>query len=119
MDIYCPKCGEPTDMDSLHDEAQSQYGTPYYVPASDPYASRLEREQNPAYDPEAYGVIYKAVREKFQRVGCEALGMKHSEPRSDTDRTFGLRPQEAAAALYELLGDDMDGAAAMLDDMGY
>lgn len=27
MDIYCPKCGEPCDIDTLHDYAQEHHTT--------------------------------------------------------------------------------------------
>ena len=120
MDIYCPKCGEPWEMDSLHEEAQARYGVPYHVPVADPFAAR--RELNPAYDGEAYSRVYTEVSQSFRSNGCEALteayGSKCSTP-SESTGNFGLRPQDAASALYDLLGDDMDGAAAMLDDLGY
>jgi hypothetical protein len=32
---------------------------------------------------------------------------------------FGLTKAEAASAMYDLLGDDIDGAAAMLDDLNW
>lgn len=124
MDIYCPRCGEPWDLDSLHDEAQARYGIPYYVPETDRYAvTSPRRPKNPAWDEQAYGSIFEAVRREFQSQGCEALheafGSKCSVPSTDVDRTFGLTRQAASAALYDLLGDDMDGAAAMLDDLGW
>jgi len=93
MDLYCPKCGEPWENDTLHDEAK------------------------------ASGQTYRAIGRDFQSRGCEALtsyGAKHTDPPIETtDRTWGLKPQEAAALMYDLLGDDLDGAAAMLDDLGY
>jgi hypothetical protein len=125
MDLYCPKCGEPWDFDSLHDEAQARYGIPYYTPEPDRYAmvGPGRRTQNPEYDETAYQRVFSKVRQEFQTQGCEAMreafGAKCSTPSTDTDRTFGLTRQEAASTLYELLGDDMDGAAAMLDDLSW
>lgn len=118
MDLYCPKCGEPWDFDSLHDEAQSKYGIPYYI-EDDHYASLRSRDRNPLWNADAYDVVYQKVKHEFQRIGCVALGAKCSEPSTEVDRTFGLTRQDAASALYDILGDDMDGAAAMLEDMGY
>jgi hypothetical protein len=93
MDIYCSHCGEPWDNDSLHDEA------------------------------EASGRSYTEVARNFRIDGCPALAVAYgascSTPSTSTDRTFGLTRQEASAALYDLLGDDMDGAAAMMEDMGF
>ena len=119
MDVYCPKCGEPWDFDSLHDEAQARYGVPYYVQSGERYA--IDRTPNPDYDGDAYQRFYQQVRAEFQAEGCEAMreafGAHCSEPSTEVDPTFGLTRQEASAVLYDLLGDDMDGAAAMLDDM--
>lgn len=51
---------------------------------------------------------YTAVMRDFQQRGCLALGDTHSENGSDR----GVY----AEALYDLLGDDLDGAAAMMED---
>lgn len=133
MDIYCPKCGEPWDMDCLHEEAQERYGVPYYLDqARDldpfrPYRPHVQQEKNPAYNGDAYGEHYKDVRRQFQTEGCGlALAAltggkpcQRQDADADRDRTFGLTSSEAAAAAYEVLGDDLDGAAAMLEDLGY
>lgn len=89
MDLYCPKCGEPVDNDEFH----------------------LIAEED--------GSTYQKVLRAFQLKGCEAVGLSCSTPSTETDRTFGLTRQDAAGALYDLLGDDADGAAAMLEDMGW
>lgn len=99
MDLYCPKCGEPWEFDSLHEEA----------------AARKEAGN--------YEASYDTVFADFRSRGCKALhaafGAACSTPSTKRDSTFGLTRQEASAAMYEILGDDMDGAAAMLDDMGF
>jgi hypothetical protein len=91
VDLYCRICGEPWAIDSLHDAAED-----------------LQKS-------------FKDVSREFRSKGCEALGLPAcaGPPSEATDSTYGLRPQEAASALYDLLGDDVDGAAAMLEDMGY
>lgn len=102
MDLYCPKCGEPWEIDSLHDEAAAR--------------------QNDLPEAIEYAVLFRKVQRDFQTRGCEAMesfGARHSEPSESTDRTFGLTRQDAASALYDLLGDDIDGAAAMLEDLGF
>jgi hypothetical protein len=82
--------------------------------------------KNPVYDSEAYEMVFREVQREFQSKGCAALagafGAVECTPETsdaERDRTFGLTRGEASAALYELLGDDMDGAAAMLDDLGF
>jgi len=80
MDMMCPKCGEPWDNDSLHEEASESHRT------------------------------YKDVSRDFQVRGCEALttfGVSHN---SDTTAS------PVIAALYDLLGDDTDGAMSELED---
>lgn len=89
MDLYCPKCGEPCDNDEFHAVAEET------------------------------GRTYSIIVHKFQDQGCEGIGQKCSKPSTQVDSTFGLTRQDAASALYDILGDDMDGAAAMLEDMGY
>jgi len=82
MDIYCVRCGEPTDMDYLHDVAAEQETT------------------------------FAKVLAAFQTKGCEALG----EPQCE--RRPSLR-SEAMSAMFDILGDDVDGAASMMEDLEY
>lgn len=93
MDIYCPNCGEAWDNDSLHEEA---------------YA-RAEFQDYSEYP-------YREVMRDFQRRGCEALATAFGPQTcqaSQSDRAV------VASAMYDLLGDDMDGAAAMMEDFGF
>lgn len=61
---------------------------------------------------DADGVSYETVASNFRKDGCKALGYKcNTEP----SRGHAV----AAEAMYELLGDDMDGAATMLDDLDF
>lgn len=124
MDIYCPRCGEPFDMDSLHDEAAARYGIPYYLDGRDLDGfDTKHRQKNPAYDADAYQHFYKAVRADFQTEGCGialASAFTNGQPcrkqERPADQGAPLTRSEAAAAVYDLLGDDLDGAAAMLED---
>ena len=104
MDVFCPKCGEPWDHDTIHDVAGEEYGVPYGTPG---------------YDPDEYQVHYRAKQRDFQARGCVALGGECGPASTRRDPVFGLTAQEAAGALYEILGDDMDGAMAELQDMGF
>lgn len=76
MDLFCPKCAEPWENDSLHDRAK-------------------ETTSN-----------YNDVAREFRSRGCEAMGTSHGEGRA----------HPGIAIVYELSGDDMDGAASDLDD---
>ena len=96
MDILCPKCGEPWDMDTLHDEAKA----------------RIDAGQVPSVW--AYADVYNALVRMFTRRGCYALktigGIRCT--RVDNETTA------AARAMYAMMPDDLDGCAAMFEDMG-
>ena len=89
MDINCPRCAEPVEIDYLHEvaEVEGQYGD---------------------------GGTFADVLRAFQRDGCSALGARCNPRVTDRDRARAA----GAALLYDLLGDDIDGAAAMLEDFG-
>lgn len=93
MDIYCPKCGEPWELDTLHDEVS-------------------ERLNGRSVTDEYYQGEFRKVMRDFQTKGCMALdGGTVCAP------TISGQPRaDIAAVAYELLGDDIDGAASMLDD---
>lgn len=59
---------------------------------------------------------YETVAKNFRRRGCEVFGFQHGDADYEVN---GMPASTAASALYELLGDDMDGAAAMMEDLGY
>lgn len=77
MDIYCPVCGEPWNLDALHD-----------VP----------------------GVAFESARRRFAREGCRVFGSTHNSA-VDSDRAA------KSAVLHQLLGDDIDGIAALMEDL--
>ena len=82
MDINCPRCAEPVEIDYLHDIADGD------------------------------GTTFLEVLHRFQADGCEAIHARCNPRVSDRDRARAA----GAAMLYEILGDDIDGAAAMLED---
>jgi hypothetical protein len=80
MDIYCGICGEPWNVDSLHDAVN-----------------------------EGRARDRKDARWKFELRGCGMWGVKCAD-KPDTPRAM------ASAALMEVMGDDLDGVASMLED---
>lgn len=80
MDIYCGKCGEPWDMDSLHEAVD-----------------------------EGRATSWDDARATFQREGCGLWGLK-CRTTPDTSRAM------ASAVLMDVMGDDIDGVASMLED---
>lgn len=109
MDLYCPRCGEPWEIDCLHEEAELRFGgAAEYL---------RERGENSTAAQKRYGEIFDEVSEEFRIQGCAALrefrGTNRKCELRDGDR--GTRAAMASAA-YDLLGPDIDGAAAMLED---
>jgi hypothetical protein len=91
VDIECRKCGEPWDIDSLHEAADEQ------------------------------GIEYREVARAFRARGCVALGWGgecEPDPADERPDLSAIRRAQVGA-LYDMLGDDMDGAAAMLEDLTY
>lgn len=83
MDIRCPICSEPWDLDELHD-----------VP----------------------GMSFEEARQRFYSEGCGmTFGSKTCEP---ADAQASERAA-ISSALADLLGDDIDGIAAMEEDYDY
>lgn len=94
MDIRCRRCGEPWDNDTIHEEVAER-----------------------AYLGEE--TTYSEVAAEFRAKGCQAFRVftGNDQPCKRT----GANNAEAAGVLADLLGDDMDGAAALLEDfeMGF
>ncbi len=101
MDLYCRHCGEPWYLDSLHDRVDDLHNF-----------TDDNRPRGTAYDK-----LYRAVAADFRDRGCPAFGSKCSVSIPDPNPNDGeLTIADKAGILYDLLGDDVDGAAAMLDD---
>lgn len=65
---------------------------------------------------EEKGITFDEATRAFRRDGCEATGWcaPCTPSEDDEERYRNL----AAGELMDLLGDDVDGAAAMLEDFG-
>lgn len=87
MDLYC-KCGEPWDMDSLHDICEDLLH---------------------AGDTRDYESIWQEAKQNFRKQGCRLFGCDCTNA-PNNDR---YNIQEA---LFEVLGDDIDGVASTMED---
>lgn len=96
MDLLCPMCGEPWEFDTLHEET----------------ALRMDeagRDSDTTYDQ-----MFSIVAGEFRAKGCVALRLfRQSE---DACEPIESQRTMIAQAAYEVCGDDMDGAAAMIED---
>lgn len=97
MDIYCARCGEPWDIDSLHEEvnARQEFGEATFAQVRDEFYSR--------------GCV--ALVTAFGSLTCERSGPVTADGR--------LSPAMAMSVLVDIMGDDIDGVAAMMEDYGY
>lgn len=89
MDIYCTRCGEPWDNDSIHDRVDELRADQELVNGKVP--------------------SYKVVKDDFVRRGCVALGGRCND---EPDR----KRAELSAALFDILGDDVDGVMVEMED---
>ena len=81
-------CAEPWDNDSLHDAAEDQQRT------------------------------YQAVLRDFQTNGCSALAGDYFGPQTHCVRSPDTAHRaDVASMLYEILGDDVDGAMSEMSDL--
>jgi hypothetical protein len=117
MDIYCRTCNEPWDMDTLHDEIQERIAIGDLPPLPD----RGDKFSGPQYDAyrKVYDGYYKVVRDDFYRNGCKAMyAFSVGEPSwcSEPERIGNLSRGEAMSALADIMGDNLDGIASMMDD---
>lgn len=93
MDIYCPVCGEPWEVDTLHDE--------------------LSRRLNGrSVTDEYYTRQFRLLQRDFAVKGCVELGSQHAPTIAEQDKARA----ELSAEMFALLGDDIDGVASAMDD---
>lgn len=93
-DIRCPKCGEPWDMDCIHEAI----------------AEEVSREEIQAMNQDEYEKnYYNPKKRDFFVNGCSAFG----------GRCSGSAANPLIGMIYAELGDDLDGLAIEMEDMDY
>ena len=90
QDIYCPRCGEPWDIDSLHEETDHRQGS-------------------------GEEISFNGVRRDFSRRGCLAMTV-YRIPEDECVLDTGNARAMASGVLMDILGDDIDGVASLMDD---
>lgn len=103
MDIYCPKCAEPWELDTLHEEVKERY--PDIV-----FPGTLQGEVYARYR-KAYDKAFNSVRKEFASKGCATFSFA-----GPCEANAIPWKGELIAEIYDLLGDDIDGAACLLED---
>jgi hypothetical protein len=101
MDVYCPRCGEPWDIDYVNHEMKVLERTDFRGGRGCDCCKSME------------------VCKRTEKCGDCA---EYQMPPGKTYRMCAVkcfkRPfrAEASGAMMDILGDDLDGAAAMLED---
>jgi hypothetical protein len=106
-------------MDTLHEEIDERIAKGFLaeLPDNDNYRPG---DQYRKYR-EVYDSYYQEVRSEFYRKGCGAMwafrGVAEGEsPSWCVKREEKLGTTMAMGALIDLMGDDLDGIASMMDD---
>lgn len=92
MDLYCRRCGEPWDSDSLHDEVRE----------------RVEVGEQ---------ATYEQVAREFVRFGCAAFHVMMGQPaawRCELNPNSGRA--SASGALMDVMPDDLDAVASTMEE---
>lgn len=110
--MRCVKCGESWDNDCLHDEISARLNDGRMKCRA---IGRYE-SGNIRYDQDQYSKLYDLVAAEFRSKGCATITAYRAKCSSDAYRRSML---ETISVVYDALGDDMDGASAMLDDIEY
>src|SRR5688572_18485078 len=109
-DMYCSRCREPWDMDCLHDEVKHRNPDNPWFTKEKPEGFTWE-DNGLWYNPEVYQEYYQPIQKEFRTKGCAAL----------TSYTNGCYAPATYAddigAVYEIMGDDLDGAIGFMEDM--
>lgn len=118
MDMYCKICGEPWDTYTLHDEIAERINAGALAQPPDHNDYQQGSPQYQKYR-EVYDGYYNAVRDEFYKNGCRAFYyfMGHSEPSWCQPRP--TKTTDAMSALIDIMGNDLDGIASMMDDLEY
>lgn len=95
MDVYCTRCTEPWDNDCIHEEVE------------------LRQAKGEEAD-------YYSVLREFQSQGCVAFReFSGSDTRPSWCEPVSNMRAVTIGALTDLLGDDTDGIASMMEDAEY
>jgi len=110
MTLACRFCGELWTTDSFHTEVRARLAGAYWedLPEETRHWGVRGTEQ-------AYQQLYAKVVHEFTAIGCRALGV-YEAPCTDTSTSRD--DLDEVGLIYDLLGSDLDEAAAMLEDMG-
>lgn len=105
-DVRCPICGEPWELDTLHDEVSHRFPTKPWYQAEKPDEFTYQNSEGRWHSQKAYEVYFKIVRKEFNLKGCEALTSYGGGHNKDT-----IDPKNSVyGQIMEFNGDDIDAA---------
>ncbi len=62
-------------------------------------------------------IPFKQAYRKFQIEGCAVFGNRHNIPQDEEERRRINDQTAIIRGMYDILGDDVDGAAAEMEDL--
>lgn len=105
--MRCSICGEPWDLDTLHDETSERLADGrLYARCIGTYPSGEPRYAQDG--PDSYEQAFNAVVREFRTKGCETF----SWASHNNETPLLCARTEALDTLYDLLGDDIDAIDA-------
>ena len=93
-DIKCRNCGEPWDLDTLHEEVKERDEDGYVWEDGETYESK-----------------FRQVRQEFRKKGCGTFSWA-----SPCAPTLDEASRSVLDAISDVMGDDVDGEISMIED---
>ena len=88
MDIYCSNCGEPWDIDSLHD---------------------VIAWKHPDTDLKDYQKVFVTVRKDFSENGCKVFGINCTAKKEEKEKNSFMKE------IYDIFDGDIEAAADTIE----
>lgn len=113
-DVICSKCGEPWELDTLHEEVSARYPEmPWFQPEK-PEGFSYQDSQGNWQNQKVYEIYFNTVRRDFQSRGCEALYSLGNV--SHNAETLNPAKYGIMGAIMEMNGSDIDAAIGDMAD---
>ena len=108
MDLRCVVCGEPWEIDSIHDHVSELHPDKPWIQEDKPETGFTYLTEDGWYNETVYQQHFEKAYNEFKVNGCKFFGCSHNEtPIGDV---------ASIRALTDAFGHDMDGLAAMIED---
>lgn len=116
MDIYCSRCGEPWEQETLHEEVSHRYpNEPWFVEEKPEGIWSHTNDSGLWHNQTIYEKYFNEIRREFTSKGCKTFTVYNDGVSSWCDE-HANKKNSIYGSLMELAGDDIDFAASMMED---